>query len=109
MYVNRNVIKFCSKLREFDRNYEKNNNGELDNGVYIECEYSNYSINLPEYHKEDEEKEDKPIIIPERASSLLSVFIDDPLRKMTINDLGFYKKIEKQSLSLSLLDLIVNT
>ena len=39
MYVNRNVIKFCSKLREFDRNYEKNNNGELDNGVYIECEY----------------------------------------------------------------------
>ena len=28
------VIKFAAKVRDFDRQYEKNNNGDLDNGVY---------------------------------------------------------------------------
>jgi len=92
LYINRNVIKFCSKLREFDRNYEKNNNCELDNGVYIECEYSNYSINLPEYHKEEEDKEAHQNPIAERKRSNLSTFINDPLRKITINDIGFLKR-----------------
>ena len=28
------VIKFARKCREIDRQYEFNNNGDLDNGVY---------------------------------------------------------------------------
>eukprot|EP01022_Parablepharisma_sp_SALTPOND_P025584 TRINITY_DN5_c0_g2_i1.p1 TRINITY_DN5_c0_g2~~TRINITY_DN5_c0_g2_i1.p1 ORF type:complete len:1045 (-),score=116.51 TRINITY_DN5_c0_g2_i1:7703-10837(-) len=28
------VIKFAAKVRDIDRQYEKNNNGEIDNGVY---------------------------------------------------------------------------
>jgi serine/threonine protein kinase len=30
----REVIRFAAKVRDVDRQYEKNNNGELDNGVY---------------------------------------------------------------------------
>ena len=28
------IMKFKGKVRELDKEYEKNNNGELDNGVY---------------------------------------------------------------------------
>ena len=28
------VIKFAAKVKEVDRQYEANNNAELDNGVY---------------------------------------------------------------------------
>lgn len=30
----RRIIKFAPKIREIDRQYELNNNAELDNGVY---------------------------------------------------------------------------
>ena len=30
----RRVIRFAAKVKEFDRQYEMNNNAELDNGVY---------------------------------------------------------------------------
>ena len=40
----KNVIKFSAKVKEIDRQYELNNNAELDNGVY---------------HHEDEEEEKK--------------------------------------------------
>ena len=30
------IIKFHSKLREIDRRYERNNNSQLDNGVYVQ-------------------------------------------------------------------------
>lgn len=34
MMAPRNVIKFAPRVREADRQYEMNNNAELDNGVY---------------------------------------------------------------------------
>ena len=34
----RNVIKFGAKVREIDRQFERNNNCELDNGVYNKLE-----------------------------------------------------------------------
>ncbi len=34
LLVPRRVIKFTPKIREIDRQYELNNNAELDNGVY---------------------------------------------------------------------------
>ena len=34
----RQVIKFAPKVREADRQYELNNNAELDNGVYHQDE-----------------------------------------------------------------------
>ena len=35
MMVDRKIaIKFAAKLKEVDRQYEQNNNAELDNGVY---------------------------------------------------------------------------
>ena len=30
------MLKFSSKLREYDRRYERNNNSQLDNGVYVQ-------------------------------------------------------------------------
>ena len=32
----RNILRFAGKVKEIDRQYEANNNGELDNGVYHE-------------------------------------------------------------------------
>lgn len=34
MLLPRRVIKFAAKLQEVNRQYELNNNAELDNGVY---------------------------------------------------------------------------
>jgi hypothetical protein len=31
------VVKFSSKIREFDRRYERDNNSQLDNGVYVQA------------------------------------------------------------------------
>ena len=35
MLVNRKMIKFCPKLREVNRQYERDNNSNIDNGVYL--------------------------------------------------------------------------
>ena len=80
-------IKFNSKLREFDRNYEKNNNGEVDNGVYIECEYSNYSMNLPEHRKESINEETRNSKAKMNENKKMSSMID-PMKKIEISDLG---------------------
>jgi hypothetical protein len=34
MLIDRKVIKFAARVKDLDRQYEMNNNGELDNGVY---------------------------------------------------------------------------
>lgn len=39
--VDRRVIKFAAKVKEVDRQYEANNNAELDNGVYHQDEEEN--------------------------------------------------------------------
>jgi len=33
--IENEVVKFCGKVRELNRNYELNNNGEIDNGIII--------------------------------------------------------------------------
>ena len=39
LIAERRVIKLCAKIREIDRQYEKNNNCEVDNGVYNKIAY----------------------------------------------------------------------
>ena len=34
MLLDKKVIKFNARVKDIDRQYEMNNNGELDNGVY---------------------------------------------------------------------------
>eukprot|EP00826_Nyctotherus_ovalis_P044005 TRINITY_DN4706_c0_g1_i14.p2 TRINITY_DN4706_c0_g1~~TRINITY_DN4706_c0_g1_i14.p2 ORF type:complete len:110 (-),score=20.43 TRINITY_DN4706_c0_g1_i14:100-429(-) len=36
LIVSRKSVKFCSKLREVDRQYERDNNSNIDNGVYVQ-------------------------------------------------------------------------
>lgn len=38
LLVPRNIIKFAPKVREIERQYEMNNNAQLDNGVYHQDE-----------------------------------------------------------------------
>jgi hypothetical protein len=33
--IENNILKFCGKVKELNRNYELNNNGEIDNGIII--------------------------------------------------------------------------
>jgi hypothetical protein len=37
----RRIIKFCARVRDIDRQYEINNNADLDNGVYHKFEEEN--------------------------------------------------------------------
>ena len=37
MVVSKKTIKFCSKLREYNRKYERENNSQQDNGVYVQA------------------------------------------------------------------------
>lgn len=39
------MIKFAARCRDHDRQYEINNNGELDNGVYHKFVYSSHEDN----------------------------------------------------------------
>ena len=41
MIVSRKIIKFCSKLREANRQYERDNNSNIDNGVYVQQVFTN--------------------------------------------------------------------
>lgn len=34
LLIDKKNIKFAAKVKEIDRQYEQNNNAELDNGVY---------------------------------------------------------------------------
>jgi hypothetical protein len=78
------ILFFCNKVKEYNRNYEINNNGECDNGILINTKTSNSvnssifnnSINIHlndnfddddkkgdfYLNKEDEEKKKKKII-----------------------------------------------
>lgn len=40
-----NVMKFAAQVREMNRNYELNNNGEIDNGQIIPLESNGANIN----------------------------------------------------------------
>ncbi len=44
----RRMIKFAARVKEVDRQYEKNNNGDVDNGVYNKCAYSTNKSNNAE-------------------------------------------------------------
>jgi len=37
LIVDKKIIKYRSKLREFNRKYERDNNSKLDNGVYVQA------------------------------------------------------------------------
>ncbi len=54
--VNKKIIRFAPKVKDLDRQYEQNNNADLDNGVY------NQFINDQEKEEEalnQKQKEDK--------------------------------------------------
>ena len=40
LIISKKAIKFCSKLREIDRQYERDNNSKIDNGVYLQSAIS---------------------------------------------------------------------
>ena len=73
--VDKKVFKFAAKVKEVDRQYEANNNAELDNGVY---------------HQEEEElkKESSPL----RSQNTLP-FGGDQLR--LLDDESLQKEIEE--------------
>jgi len=37
LIISKKAIKFSSKLREVDRQYERDNNSKIDNGVYVQA------------------------------------------------------------------------
>jgi len=41
--IENNAVKFSGKVKELNRNYELNNNGEIDNGIIIPLKSKNFS------------------------------------------------------------------
>jgi hypothetical protein len=55
--IDKRVIKFAAKVKEIDRQYEANNNAELDNGVYHqEDEEEGTGVPVAEEHKKGVEQ-----------------------------------------------------
>jgi hypothetical protein len=42
LIIENEVLKFCGKVKELNRNYELNNNGEIDNGIIISPQGKQY-------------------------------------------------------------------
>ena len=38
LVADKKIIKFKSKLREYDRRYERDNNSKIDNGMYVKAQ-----------------------------------------------------------------------
>lgn len=56
------VIRFAAKVRDIDRQYEKNNNGDIDNGVYnkfVRCSTEEENAEGNECKEEDKPKENR--------------------------------------------------
>ena len=66
----RRIIKFCARVRDIDRQYEINNNADLDNGVYHKLD--------EEENKEEEAQQDN-----EGSGSIND---DSPVRQVENSD-----------------------
>jgi len=51
LILNKRTIKFSSKLREINREYERDNNSKIDNGIYLKS--TNAIISSKTYYKKD--------------------------------------------------------
>lgn len=62
LILDKRVIKICSKVKDADRQYERNNNCEVDNGVYNNSSYDSESNKQDNMEDEDVESnwEDVP-------------------------------------------------
>lgn len=76
----RKAIKFAPRAKEVDRQYEKNNNGDMDNGVYNKCASSTTNNNLSEHQSlhSSHSKKETPLKAAEQPSELyLSIISRD--------------------------------
>ena len=82
--IDKKNLKFAPKAKEIDRQYEANNNAELDNGVY---------------HQEDEEEEEKAKEEASKAKSkkesLLTSFEKEQKKADLGDDNAMQKEIEE--------------
>ena len=59
MELKKDVIKFAARCRDQDRQYEINNNAELDNGVYHKFVYSTRDSKGA---KDDKKRQDEQLL-----------------------------------------------
>ncbi len=82
LLIEKKPVKLCSKVRDVDRQYEKNNNCEVDNGVYNKFAYdsesnageskNSQSLNPLASNEASIEEEDKERAGEEKASAPVS-------------------------------------
>lgn len=54
MSIENAVLKFCGRVKESNRNYELNNNGEIDNGILINLNNNQEEVDINDKLKEKE-------------------------------------------------------
>lgn len=91
LFVSKRTIKFSSKLREVNRQYEKDNNSNIDNGIYVN---PSDKLSKPSHKKADAHSKPKPwYLTPLWRSQIDKV----TLRKM--EEMGFEKSFVVGSLN----------
>ena len=74
------IIKFKSKLREFDRRYERDNNSKLDNGVYVQPALNALSKAISPKNEEEKGRQHdlsrtgKGVVLPSGACQYIGMF-----------------------------------
>ena len=80
------VIKLSQQLKDADRQYELNNNCEVDNGVYNKFAYETKS-SLP-FNSSDDDEDHKEMIVNTQKSQ-----IHDKTKKIIMSSLSIKKEI----------------
>ena len=107
-----NIIKFTSKVKEINRIYELNNNGEIDNGVVISIDSNdkkyNNNISPSPYINDSYNSKDNKFISPHNELELnLNLGIDGKENKKEINEEAL-KEINKLGYSKSYIKNCIN-
>ncbi len=108
-----NIIKFTSKVKEINRIYELNNNGEIDNGVVISIDsndkkYNNNISPSPYINDSYNSKDNYKFISPHNELELnLNLGIDGKENKKEINEEAL-KEINKLGYSKSYIKNCIN-
>jgi len=88
MQEKKQILKFAAKVRDIDRQYEKNNNAEIDNGVYnkLVCTSSQSEQSRSLSNSESQENQEENLEPHTSSANLNSVIEDEDSKNVPRED-----------------------
>jgi serine/threonine protein kinase len=102
LIVTRRIIKFGARVRDIDRQYEINNNADLDNGVYHKFDEEEQKNEQEEVKSEEDnsksqenlKNEDSEIMLDEEEQEILKELKKQGQKKKNQNDMSEIQRLE---------------